>query len=504
SFSLTTTCPNAPCSYKLNNGPGTISISASGVVSGTITGSAQTYSGVTVTVTDNAGATATSGSLTVVVNAAPAISTPANQQTTISTAATLNMAALVTGGTSSYTYAATNLPSWLTLNVSTGAITGTAPATAATYTGISVTVTDANQISASTSSFSWVVGKAPGAPTAVTAVSGTTTATLSWTAPSDIGGSAITGYTVTTSPSSNGCTSTSATTCTITGLTTNTAYSVTVVATNAFGAGAGSPVTSSDIALNKTTTSSGTESSSFPASQATDGNSSTRWSSAFSDPQWLQVDLGQQYNISQVILNWETAYGKSFQVQTSNDATNWTPIYTTTTGPGGKQTLAITGSGRYLRMYGTVRSTQYGYSLYDFSAVGVAGFTTTSLLSQGKTATASSTENTQTTAALAVDGDNTTRWSSSASDPQSLQVDLGSTRTIAQVVLKWETAYGTAFQIQTSDDASTWTSIYSTTTGTGGTQTLTVYGAGRYVRMYGTARATQYGYSLYEFQVLGN
>ncbi len=41
--------------------------------------------------------------------------------------------------------------------------------------------------------------------------------------------------------------------------------------------------------------------------------------------------------------------------------------------------------------------------------------------------------------------------------------------------------------------------IYSTTTGTGGTQTLNVSGTGRYIRMYGTARATQYGYSLWEF-----
>ena len=48
---------------------------------------------------------------------------------------------------------------------------------------------------------------------------------------------------------------------------------------------------------------------------------------------------------------------------------------------------------------------------------------------------------------------------------------------------------------------STWTTIYSTTTGTGGTQTLSVTGSGRYIRMYGTARATPYGYSLWEFQV---
>ena len=123
------------------------------------------------------------------------------------------------------------------------------------------------------------------------------------------------------------------------------------------------------------------------------------------------------------------------------------------------------------------------------------------LLSQGKPATASSTENAGTPASAAVDGNTGTRWSSAFGDPQWIQVDLGSSQQISQVVLQWEAAYATAFQIQTSTDGTNWTTIYSTTTGTGGTQTLNVTGTGRYVRMNGTARATAYGYSLWEFQV---
>jgi F5/8 type C domain len=126
------------------------------------------------------------------------------------------------------------------------------------------------------------------------------------------------------------------------------------------------------------------------------------------------------------------------------------------------------------------------------------------LLSQGKPATASSTENASFPASAAVDGNTGTRWSSAFSDPQWLQVDLGSSATISKVVLNWETAYATAYQIQVSDDASTWTTVYSTTTGAGGIETLNVSGTGRYVRMYGTTRHTQYGYSLWEFQVYGS
>src|SRR5580700_5188800 len=255
----------------------------------------------------------------------------------------------------------------------------------------------------------------------------------------------------------------------------------------------------------KTATASSVENASFPASAAVDGSTSTRWSSAFSDPQWLEVDLGATASISQVVLQWETAYATAFSIQTSADGTNWTTIYSTTTGTGGTQTLNVTGTGRYVRMYGTARATQYGYSLWEFQVYGTTSGTgatcSTTDAALNRPATASSLENASFPASAAVDGNTSTRWSSAFSDPQWLQVDLGSSQTICQVRLNWETAYGKAFQIQTSPDGTNWTSIFSTTTGTGGIQTLNVSGTGRYVRMYGTVRGTQYGYSLWEFGV---
>jgi len=125
------------------------------------------------------------------------------------------------------------------------------------------------------------------------------------------------------------------------------------------------------------------------------------------------------------------------------------------------------------------------------------------LLSQGKPTTASSNETADTGAANATDGNAGTRWSSQFADPQWLRVDLGATATITSVVLQWESAYGTAYQIQTSPDGNAWTTIQTRTNGTGGTETLTVSGSGRYVRLYGTARNGGYGYSLWEFKVYG-
>ncbi|WP_030761743.1 discoidin domain-containing protein [Streptomyces sp. NRRL F-2664] len=125
------------------------------------------------------------------------------------------------------------------------------------------------------------------------------------------------------------------------------------------------------------------------------------------------------------------------------------------------------------------------------------------LLSQGRPATASSIEGPGTPAPAAVDGDNGTRWSSQFADPQWIQVDLGTPARLSQVVLRWETAHARAYRIELSTDGSNWTTAYSTTAGPGGTQTLDITGTARYVRMYGTERATPWGYSLWEFQVLG-
>jgi hypothetical protein len=74
---------------------------------------------------------------------------------------------------------------------------------------------------------------APSAPTGVHATAGNQKATVSWTAPSDDGGAAITGYTVTSSPGGKTCTTSGALTCDVTGLDNFTPYTFTVTATNA-------------------------------------------------------------------------------------------------------------------------------------------------------------------------------------------------------------------------------------------------------------------------------
>ena len=234
---------------------------------------------------------------------------------------------------------------------------------------------DSNEVSVTPAASATV----PPAPAGLAATAGNGSVGLTWGA-----STGATSYSVYrgTAPGAEGTTPIGTTTSagfTDTGLTNGTAYYYKVTASNSAGASPSSneatatPSSGSGALLlsqGKPATASSLEGAGYPASNAVDGNLSTRWSSAFSDPQWLEVDLGATHAISKVVLTWEAAYATAFQIQTSTDGTNWTTIYSTTTGTGGTQTLNVTGSGRYVRMYGTTRATGYGYSLWEFQVYG--------------------------------------------------------------------------------------------------------------------------------------
>ena len=120
--------------------------------------------------------------------------------------------------------------------------------------------------------------------------------------------------------------STVATGYTNSGLANGTTYYYVVSAANSFGESSNSvqvsattTVPSANLALNKPVTVSSVENAGLAGANAVDGNTSTRWSSAFSDPQWIYVDLQATVNVNRVKLNWEAAYGRAYQVQQRHD-----------------------------------------------------------------------------------------------------------------------------------------------------------------------------------------
>ena len=102
-----------------------------------------------------------------------------------------------------------------------------------------------------------------------------------------------------------------------------------------------------------------------------DGNINTRFSIHEESPSWIYVDLGRVHEVTQVVLLWGlNAYGVVYDIQVSDDAMNWVSLYSETSGDGGVDSFNVSGTGRYLRLYGHEMYRGSRYSLYEFEVWG--------------------------------------------------------------------------------------------------------------------------------------
>lgn len=135
----------------------------------------------------------------------------------------------------------------------------------------------------------------------------------------------------------------------------------------------GEPGTYVDVAMGKAVTVSGSENDALGAANLTDNNLSTRWSSNWSDDAWFIINLRETYRINQLILTWEAAYGRQYEILVSEDGIHYTKVFTQANGAGGMETINIAEiNARYVKFQGIQRALPYGYSLYDVKVMGTA------------------------------------------------------------------------------------------------------------------------------------
>lgn len=247
---------------------------------------------------------------------------------------------------------------------------------------------------------------------------------------------------------------------------------------------------------------------------AIDHDPATRWGSGFTDDEYLMLDFGESQQVTRVRIEWENAHAIDYLLQVSDDGQHWTTIKSVERSPGGVENLTgLEGNGRYLRMKGLKRSTQYGYSIIEIQA-----FTGSppaenapeptpvpvdpskpSVSIKPTAATSSAVEQEGLSAAKAVDGRLDTRWASTAEDGAWIQFDFGAKTQIGYLKLVWENAYARQYRLLVSDDGQQWTTLREVASGKGGTEEFFNFNVNaRYLRLQGVARATQYGYSLFE------
>jgi len=131
---------------------------------------------------------------------------------------------------------------------------------------------------------------------------------------------------------------------------------------------------SEDKLLFRNISTSSEESADHKAIFAVDGNGATRWSSKYMDNQWIAVEMEQAYMIQRVQLHWETAYGKEYEVQVSNDGNEWTTVYVEECGDGGLDRIVFDpAEASHLRILCIKRGTQWGFSLWAMEAFTTKG-----------------------------------------------------------------------------------------------------------------------------------
>ncbi len=253
----------------------------------------------------------------------------------------------------------------------------------------------------------------------------------------------------------------------------------------------------------------------------------------YNDDHYIQVDLGDFYDISKVVLSWEGAGASEYKLQVSLDGENWKDIEHITDGKGGIKESIFEDEliARYVKMKGIKAGSDYGYSLWEFEVYGEKAEAPQENIALNKPSKASSEytnpySNFLLESKYAFDGSVEDRGNSYQSrwvshrqkdypgedvNSQWLQVDLEDVYNISKVVLDWEEACGKDYNIQVSLDGETWENI-SEVRGNSAPKdskhnvreyTYDEDVLARYVRVLGIEPAGQYGYSLWEFEVYG-
>ncbi|MFH1368028.1 MAG: discoidin domain-containing protein [Elusimicrobiota bacterium] len=191
---------------------------------------------------------------------------------------------------------------------------------------------------------------------------------------------------------------------------------------------------------------------------AADGNMQTRWASQFADPQWLQLDFGNPKEICGILINWEAAYGKTYDVQVSQNGSKWKTVYTVVDGDGSTDDIFFAKTKtRFLRILGKERGTSWGYSIWELK---VKGFEEAPEFKASSKAGDSTPDK-------VMDGSFNASWKSGNGKEEWLSIVLKTAKEVGGFELYWGKNFPREYEILGLKD-SEWQQIYSTAKGNGG------------------------------------
>ena len=267
------------------------------------------------------------------------------------------------------------------------------------------------------------------------------------------------------------------------------------------------PVSPENIALNKTASAISSQDASHGPGKGNDGNGATMWIAADGNPgNWWMVDLGEAYQLTGGSISFETEALWKYQVQTSLDAVNWTPMVdrsqNSLTAP--VQNFTGEAAARYVRVTVTECPAGCWTAFREFELYGTPLAANAAL---NKTATASSFEHSSRAPSCGNDGNLSSMWIAASGSPgQWWMVDLGEVYQLSGSKITFEAEGGLwQYYIEGSEDGQAWTMLAdcSGSSSTAQVQTHPYTAAARYVRVTFTSLPDDCWAAFREFEVFG-
>lgn len=105
-----------------------------------------------------------------------------------------------------------------------------------------------------------------------------------------------------------------------------------------------------------------------PNARATiDGDLFTRWSSKYSDNQWITYDFGRPKILNKIVIFWEAAYAVDYDILVSSDNQSWQPLLSLKNQDGKTdEAECLSTKARYVKLLGIKRfNPDWGISLWE-------------------------------------------------------------------------------------------------------------------------------------------
>jgi hypothetical protein len=197
----------------------------------------------------------------------------------------------------------------------------------------------------------------------------------------------------------------------------------------------------------------------YVAEFAVDGDRATRWSSSFTDNEWWQFEFTEPRTVAGLRLFWETAYGRKYRVQLSDNGSDWTTVYEQLDGDGNSDLVFFQpAETRFVRLLGLERGTGWGYSIWDLEFLGPE---------QRPRVTASGAEPGHPPD-LVLDGRLDTEWRVVSDETETVAFHFDPPLETGGLELTWGERFARVYRVELSADAEQWTVAHEQTDGNGG------------------------------------